>query len=185
MDFDTIFPFNPATDSYNCDLEILVKDEKERNEIGKDYKGRFCSNREGQRKYTAIIKKPTVYQEKPQMQQSTVKASGLGAGRTQSKPGNKPESSSDEEEKLMFMSPPNRRLRPPPEKGPVEEDDDVDQPPRNKNDFLAKQGIQSAQALGAMKSKIRQRIQDKPSEKPKEPAPKDKSFQKDQSRDQI
>lgn len=143
MDFDTIFPFNAATDSYNCDLEILVKDEKERNEIGKDYKGRFCSNKEGQRKYTAIIKKPSVYQEKPQMQQSMIKTSGIGAGRMQSKPGNKPDSSSDEEEK-MFMSPPNRKpLRPMPEKAP-EADEEMEAPPRNKNDLLARQGMQSA-----------------------------------------
>ena len=57
MDFDSIFPFNPSTDAFNCDLEILVRDEAERNGMNDDYKRRFCNNREGQRKYTAIVKK--------------------------------------------------------------------------------------------------------------------------------
>jgi hypothetical protein len=47
MDFDSIFPFNPSTDAYNCDLEILVRDEAERNGMNDDYKRRFCNNREG------------------------------------------------------------------------------------------------------------------------------------------
>jgi hypothetical protein len=57
MDFDSLFPFNAATDAYNCDLEILIRDEKERIALNDDYKRRFCYNKEGQRKYTAIIKK--------------------------------------------------------------------------------------------------------------------------------
>ena len=67
MDFDEVFPFNPATDSFNCDLEILVRDEKERVGMSEDYKRRFCNNKEGQRKYTAIIKKQQVYYQKPEV----------------------------------------------------------------------------------------------------------------------
>ena len=57
MDFDCLFPFNAATDCYNCDLEVLVRDEKERQGLSEEYKRRLCNNKEGQRKYTAIIKK--------------------------------------------------------------------------------------------------------------------------------
>jgi hypothetical protein len=65
MDFQNIFSFNPSDDSYVCDMEILVREEKERNSLLGDYKTRFLSNKEGQRKYTAIIKKQQVYQDKP------------------------------------------------------------------------------------------------------------------------
>ena len=59
MDFDNLFPFNAATDAFNCDLEILVMtDEKERYGLNDDYKRRFCNNKDGQRKYTAIVKRP-------------------------------------------------------------------------------------------------------------------------------
>ena len=57
MDFDSLFPFNAATDCYNCDLEVLIRDEKERQGLSEEYKRRLCNNKEGQRNYTAIIKK--------------------------------------------------------------------------------------------------------------------------------
>lgn len=57
MDFDSLFPFNPAVDTYNGDLEGLVRDEDQKNALNRDYKERFLSNKEGQRKYTAIVKK--------------------------------------------------------------------------------------------------------------------------------
>ena len=47
MDFQNIFSFNPSDDSYVCDMEILVREEKERNSLMGDYKNRFLSNKEG------------------------------------------------------------------------------------------------------------------------------------------
>ena len=47
MDFDSLFPFNAATDCYNCDLEVLVRDEKERQGLSEEYKRRLCNNKEG------------------------------------------------------------------------------------------------------------------------------------------
>ena len=42
-----MFPFNAATDCYNCDLEVLVRDEKERQGLSEEYKRRLCNNKEG------------------------------------------------------------------------------------------------------------------------------------------
>lgn len=60
MDFTTIFPFNPNYDSYNCDMEILIREDEERMKFNQDYKLRFIDKKDGKRKYTAIIKKEHV-----------------------------------------------------------------------------------------------------------------------------
>lgn len=65
MDFDSIFPFNENFDTYNGDVEPMTGDDNYRIELNRNYKERFLSNKEGQRKYTAIIKKQLVYQHKP------------------------------------------------------------------------------------------------------------------------
>ena len=57
MDFDSLFPSASSTNTLVGDLEVMVRDDKQKIQIFEEYKKRLCNNRDGQRKYTAIIRK--------------------------------------------------------------------------------------------------------------------------------